>query len=170
MLDVQLWTVINAVLSLEVTRGHLKWKVSDVSRTTKVNRNWIYYHLGKTKTQIFDFCLEQVAEEFYGLSDARMKMVREGRLLECLDLTRDMFRKNPEFMIFYYKWRMRKGPLQQKLIDIEVRYRRKLQGIFPRWSSEDAAAFQALIQGAVSAPFLNEVAFKRAVELIRLPS
>jgi hypothetical protein len=165
----RLWTVINCVLSLEVTKGHLKWKVSDVSRMTKVDRNWIYYHLGKSKTEIFDYCLEKCAEEFYGLSESRMQMVREGRLKECLVLTRAMFQENPEFMIFYYKWRMRKGILQQKLIELEVRYRKKLQAIFPKWTNDDIISFQALIQGAVMSPVLSESTFKRAIEMIRTP-
>jgi len=163
------WKIVNTVLALEVSKGHLKWKVSDLSRLTGVNRSLIYYHLGKTKKEIFHTCFEKIADEFYGLSEERLQMVRNGRLLDCTKLSQQMFNEHPEFMIFYFKWRMKKSPIQQVLIKIEERYQKKLKSIFPSLSEKEIVSLHGLLQGLVTSPFLNQEGFIRALGFVQMP-
>jgi AcrR family transcriptional regulator len=163
----KIWKIVNAILGLEVSRGHLKWKVSEVARAAKISRTLIYYHLGRSKKQIVENCLERVAGEFYGLSDERMRLVREGRLYECVRQSQQLYQKYPEFMIFYSRWRMRKSPLQALLIDIEERYRKKLTELFPALEREEIFALHALMQGLVSAPFITPATFDTALAMMQ---
>jgi AcrR family transcriptional regulator len=165
----KLWKMINVVLALEVSKGHLKWKISELARQCGVSRSLVYYHLGSSKTQIVDFCFSKIADEFYGLSEERMALVRAGKSEECLNLSREMFQANPEFMIFYLKWRVKKSPLQQKMMEIEKRYHAKLKMIFPKIEPDEILALHALIQGIVSCPFMTPNLFKRSLAMIRPP-
>src|ERR1700745_3649674 len=42
--DKHYWNILDAVFRLEVTKGHLRWKISDVSRLAGVQRTLVYYY------------------------------------------------------------------------------------------------------------------------------
>jgi AcrR family transcriptional regulator len=159
----KIWQAINTVFKFEVSRGHLKWKITDVARVSKLSRTLIYYYLGKTKKEIFKNCLERVADDFYGLSESRMELVRAGKYQTCVNMTQQMFQKNPEFIIFYFRWRMTKSPIQESLIEIERRYQKKLSGILPHLEKDQIVAFHAIVQGLVSAPFMTASIFNKTL-------
>lgn len=76
--------ILYRVVALETTKGHLKWKVSDLARLAKVSRPLVYYHFGKTKRAILLRCVELIAEEYFGFSEERRRMRSEGRLVESV--------------------------------------------------------------------------------------
>jgi len=155
--------LVNVVLNLDVVKGHLKWKVSEVARVSKVTRTSLYYHLGRNKLQILKSCVELAAREFYGLSPKRIQMLRDGRVQECVRMSQDLCQKYPEFMVFYFRWRMKKSPMQATLIELENVYRKKLSSVFPHLSPIELVAVHALLQGLISSPFLTREAFNEAL-------
>lgn len=169
MKEANYWKMITTVLSLEVSKGHLKWRITDLARQAKVSRTLVYYHLGKSKSEIVNECLDRVADEFYGLNEERMKLVMSGRLKECVNRSQIMFQRYPEFIIFYFKWRMKSSPLQKKLIEIEMRYQNKLRMLFPRLKEDELVAFHAVMQGLVSTPFITPEIFDKAIAMLKLP-
>ena len=44
--------ICNAILKGEVTKGHLKWKVSEVARSAGVSRPLVYHYLGSDREQM----------------------------------------------------------------------------------------------------------------------
>lgn len=68
--------ICHTVLKFEVKKGHLKWSISEVSRSSGVTRSLIYYYFGKEKKQILnesarfmvDFMFNKELEEPLGIA------------------------------------------------------------------------------------------------------
>lgn len=161
--------IVNTVFRFEVARGHLKWKMTEISRYSGVNRALIYYYFGKTKKDIFNHCFEVVMNDFYGLSPEREQLVLSGKLLECSRKSYKLFHENPEFMAFYFHWRFKKSPIQARLIELELAYKNRLKRLFPHLQEPQIQAAHAAIQGITTAPFLKEKDFELAIFQIISP-
>lgn len=59
--------VCNAILKLEVSKGHLKWTISEVSRISKITRSLIYYYFGKEKKVIFTESFRHILNLFFSI-------------------------------------------------------------------------------------------------------
>jgi AcrR family transcriptional regulator len=158
--------ILQTVLSLEVSKGHLKWKVSDLARLTKASRPLVYYHFGKTKQQILDTCIETIAIDYFGLGEDRKDTLKSGLALESLMQTRAMFLKNPSLVVFYQKWRMQPGPVCKQLMEIEKKYQAKIKEAFPFLTSAQIVAVHGLFHGLISAPFMNDEALRESYSVI----
>lgn len=161
--------IVNTVFRFEVAKGHLKWKMTEISKYSGVNRTLIYYYFGKTKKEIFNHCLEVIMNEFYGLSPEREQLVNSGKLMECSRKSYKLFHDNPEFMAFYFHWRFKKSPIQTRLIELEIAYKNRLKRLFPHLQEPQLQAVHAAIQGIVTAPFLKEKEFDLAIYQIISP-
>lgn len=162
--NTKLRDILNVVFALENKKGHLKWSVSELGRSTGVSRSLVYYHLGKNKKEILEHCIEVVAAEFYGLNPIREEMVRRGDLEGSLMYTRKMFTETPEFSLFYIRWRMTNTEVGAKLKDIDDRYQKKIRSLFPHLNKVEGMALQAILQGIVTAPELSEDSLKTALQ------
>jgi AcrR family transcriptional regulator len=147
--------ILTKIIDFDCSKGHLRWKVSDLARATRIKRPLIYYHFGKTKKDILTTSVEMVAEVYFGLSQERIKMLRDGQAWQSLLLSREFFSKNPSFVIFYFRWRMTKSPMRDKLIEIERRYQTTLKKTFPDLSEAKILALHAVNQAVVTAPYLS---------------
>jgi AcrR family transcriptional regulator len=147
--------VLATVIDLEVSKGHLKWKVTDLARYSKVGRELIYYHFGRTKKAILEKSFELIAEEFYGLTEDRIKLIQSGDLGSSLRQTHKMFLENPSFGLFYLKWRTTPSPIQATCISLEKRYEKKLQNLFPHLTKDQVEALHSILHGMATAPFLS---------------
>lgn len=156
----------NTILSLEVSKGHLKWKVADVARFARVSRPLVYYHFGRSKPEILAKCLEMIAEEYYGLTPERARLLREQGLRESLRQTRVMADANPALAVFYLKWRSQASPLRDQLIQFEKRYVAKLRKAFPHLTATQAELVQAFLHGLITAPFVEEKTMDEGVRFL----
>jgi AcrR family transcriptional regulator len=160
--------ILQSVVALDVSKGHLKWRVSDLARAAKVSRPLIYYHFGKSKSEILKNCLEMIAEDYYGLTAERTQMLAAGQVGESLLKTRQIFLKNPALAVFYQKWRTQNSPFQKQLIEIERRYHDKLKKVFPQLSTKQILAIHGIFHGLVTAPFLNDESIREALSMVNL--
>lgn len=158
--------VLLTVLSLEANKGHLKWKVSDLARLSKVSRPLIYYHFGDTKIKILETCVDKIGEEFFGLTENRKGMASAGNLFESLKITFDMFMNTPALSVLYMKSRTQNSYLRDRFIDLELRYQKKIAADFPHLSSDQIVALHAMFHGLVSAPFGNYDVIHACLELL----
>jgi AcrR family transcriptional regulator len=156
--------IVDLIFRLEAQKGHLKWTVSQIALSAKVSRSLIYYHFGKTKIEILLNCLEMTGNEFYGLSPAR----RSLSLVDSLELTFLLYKSNPSYAIFFHKWRNVPSPIQDKYLDFEKRYDKKLRDVFPKASSAQRLAIQAFFHGLVTAPYADRKVIEEAVLLLHL--
>jgi len=147
--------IVIELLSAEATKGHLKWRVSDMARKLKVSRGLIYYHFGKTKQEIIDSCYSFIAEYYYGLSTNRELKTAED-LEKSIWHTLGLYLKNPSIAIFFHRWRLAESPIQKRIFKLETMYRERLQRLFPQLTHDEILAVHSIFNGAVTAPFANK--------------
>jgi hypothetical protein len=158
--------VLTSLLTLEANKGHLKWKVSDLARLSKVSRPLIYFHLGRTKKEILETGMTLIGEEFYGLSPERQEMLKDGRELESLLITHRMFMNAPALAVLYLRSRTQPSYLQKGFIKLEDRYGEKIRKALPHLNEEETKAVHAIFHGLVTAPFANEDTIVAAWKLL----
>ncbi len=140
------WQILDSALRLECVKGHLRWKMTDLSRSSGVTRSLIYYYFGNSKANIVTEAVRIIGEEFFGLSEERLQLWREDRISESILKTRELILRAPYVIIFYLQQRQSGGPLRAELEKLEKRYLEKLAAKFPNASEEGRiAAFSALL-------------------------
>jgi AcrR family transcriptional regulator len=88
--------ICDSVLYHEVTKGHLKWSLSDVSKEADVTRSLIYYYLGKEKDVILHEAILFMLDLFFNTSGENKLGVRE-RMKSVLTQMREM----PHLYMYY---------------------------------------------------------------------
>ena len=156
--------ILEAMLRLENEKGHLAWKISELARAANVSRTLVYYHFGRTKPEILDAGIEVIAEEYFGLTKSRAKLVEQGSGWDSVLHTRTMITQRPSFAIFYLRWRSQKtSAIAKKLAGIDARYEAMLARAFPKLTPSKVTALHGLLYGIVTAPFLTD----EAVDVLR---
>ena len=163
--DERYWRVLDTVIRLEVVKGHLAWKTTDLSRLSGVKRPLIYYYFGKSKEEIVRTALKIIGDELFGLSRERLELWREGRVAESVLRSRELLRLAPHVSEFYFHWRHQRGEIGAHFVRLEKRYREKLMGT-GRSAAETEAIF-AVFFGLVLSPGLSEETLRAVVS--RLP-
>jgi AcrR family transcriptional regulator len=156
MQDSEFYKVLDTVVRLDVTAGHLRWKISDLSRLSGVQRTLIYYYFGKSKEVILATAINYIGEELYGLSRKRMEMWRRGEFRASLRRTRELFAKAPHAIEFFFHWRYQKSDVQDRLMTLEMRFQRKLKDFFPKLTAVERQALYTVYFGLVLIPDLSE--------------
>lgn len=159
--------ILIKVISLEVNKGHLKWKVSDLARLCHVSRSLVYYHFGKTKQEILMACLELLATEYYGLNRPNADWVFDGSLPEILLRARRLHMQTPAIAAFYQRWRVQDSPLKDRLEKYELEFQQKLKKAHPHLSTAKILAIHGIFHGLVTAPFMTDAAIAEGSKVIR---
>ncbi len=94
--------ILDAVVRLEVIKGHLRWKMADLSRLSGVQRTLIYYYFGKSKEAILNEAMKTIGDEFFGLSQERLEMWKQGRIKESILKSRESFKQAPHVPLFSF--------------------------------------------------------------------
>jgi AcrR family transcriptional regulator len=161
--------ILDAVVRLEVLKGHLRWKMSDLSRVSGVQRTLVYYYFGKSKEAILKEALKTIGDEFFGLSPARISMWKEGRMKESILQTRERFRQAPHVPQFFFHWRHQPSEVQTALKNLEKRFREKVKMQFPQTAKDDEEAVYAIFFGLVLVPDLKESVLDRVLNGMKFP-
>lgn len=158
--------ILTKVIALEVSKGHLKWKVSDLARLCHVSRSLVYYHFGRTKREILEKCLENLANDYYGLGTDGAEWLFDGRLTEFLLRTRKLHLKNPAIAAFYQRWRAQDSPWRDQLTKFETDFQMKIKKSFPHLSMAKVLAIHGIFHGLITAPFITDAAIAEAAKLV----
>lgn len=164
--DQNFWQILDAVFRLEVTKGHLRWKISDVSRLAGVQRTLVYYYFGKSKAGILKSAMAIIGDEFFGLSPERMRMWQSGQIRESILRTRELLAKAPHMREFFFHWRHQDSEVRDELIALERRYLNKLKNFLPQLSDVDSRALFSLIFGICNVPELSEAVLDRILKRV----
>jgi AcrR family transcriptional regulator len=164
--DDKFWQVLDAILALEMSHGHLRWTVADLSRKSRVSRTLIYYYFGKSKSKMLDLAMKVIGEEYFGLSEERHQMWLEGRTIDSLLLTRQMAQKAPHVAEFYLRWRRTSSPIQKELLALEKRYINKLIKHRPAMPEARAQALFGFFWGVCASPALEDSEVRELAELV----
>lgn len=161
------WAVFEAVIHLEVTKGAGRWKVTDVARFSKISRPLIYYYFGKSKEQILLTAVDFLGEEYFGLSEARMKMWDRGELVETILMSRRLCQSAPHGLVFYMTRRNFQNEIGERLREFEKRFRAKLSTFFPALKPAGKDGMAGVIFGLVTFPDLTEDGVRKSIQVIR---
>lgn len=156
MKDQNFLSILNAVLRLEVTKGHLKWKMSDVSRASGVQRTLIYYYFGKSKQQILDTAIKFIGDDFFGLSEERIDMWKSGKAWESVAISRELHTRAPHVAEFYFHWRHSSSPIAENLEGFEKRYLALLKKRYPALKPPQLKAILAVFFGLILTPGVDQ--------------
>lgn len=153
--DEKYWRILDAVLRLEVLKGHLKWTLSDLSRTCKITRPLIYYYFGKEKKDILETAIKIIGEELFGLQTGKERFFATGDFKDSLFKAQELIKNSPHIPIFYLFWRMREGEIKERLLKMESLY---IENLMREWrlTHEAAAAIAMIFWGGVCSPLSNE--------------
>lgn len=153
------------VLQLEVSKGHLKWKVTDLEAKARISRSLIYRYLGSTKEEILRNAVQIFTASFYGFSHEGLAVPFPERVRK----TRAFLIEHPEAIIFYQKWRSKDTWVSQELLSAEMKFQKKLKKLFPKLTELQVLMVHGFLHGLVTGPFLTgEQSFACAEELGRI--
>lgn len=169
MKDENYMKILDAVVRLEVLKGHLRWKMSDLSRISGVQRTLIYYYFGKSKESILNEALKTIGDEFFGLSAERIEMWKQGRMRESILKSRERFKQAPHVPQFFFHWRHQPSVVQDALVSLERRFREKVRRQFPDIQKNDEEAVYAVFFGLVLVPDLKEAVLDRVLAGMKFP-
>lgn len=161
--------VLEAALRLDSSRGHLRWRMTDLSRASGITRSLIYYYFGNSKTALLQSAVRALGEEFFGLREDRQELWRQGRILESIAQTRLLVQTMPYLVHFYLAQRHPGAPLYDQILELERRYSENLRHHFPDAEPARIQMTFAMLFGVVTLSELSEQAFHEAVVHILSP-
>ena len=85
--------IMEAVIELEVTKGHLKWRMADLARVSQVTRTLLYYYFGKDTKNIFKQAVDYYIGQFLGFRIERAEKIKKGEIIELISIARKRLRK-----------------------------------------------------------------------------
>lgn len=141
--------ILEAVIRLECTHGHMRWKLTDLSRASRVTRTLIYYYFGKSKPALVKAAIDIVGQEFFGISPEREVYRKEGKTIESIRISREMIRKAPYVGIFYLTQRQPQATFYKEMMELERRYLKQLSTHNPNASPEQIQLLFASLFGVV---------------------
>ena len=153
--------ISTCVLQLEILKGHLKWKVTDLEKKSDISRSLIYRYLGNSKEEILKNSLQIFTFEFYGFGTRK-----EITFVDRIGLTREFLIRAPEVIQFYQKWRMSISWIQNEFISIEEKFQKNLKKLFAHLSDQEIMTLHSCLHGLVTAPFLSTKQTVKAAALL----
>lgn len=164
--DETFWAVLNAAIQLEFVRGHQRWSMSELSRTSKVTRSLIYYYFGKSKGGILLEAVKIIGEEFFGLTASRLELWKNGEIADSVIQSRRLLEKSPHMGSFYMVHREAETEIGEALRTLEKEYKQKLKKFFGGVQDSYRDALFGLLMGLVLTPRLSDDAVKSAVRVV----
>lgn len=164
--DDTFWRVLNSAIELDFRRGHLRWSMSELSRSSKITRSLIYYYFGKSKEAILLEAVKLIGEEFFGLNEGRSELWKTGKIAESVLANRHLLEKSPAIGAFYMIHREETTEIGTSLRHLEQDYKQKLKKYFAGASDANLEAIFGLFMGLVVTPRLSEDAVRRGVQVV----
>lgn len=161
------WAVLDSVIRLDILKGHLAWKISDLARSSNISRPLIYYYFGSSKEVIMKTAIGFLGEEYFGLSEERLKLWKEGKVVESVLRSRVLCQKAPYVHFFYLLRRDLQSFVGEELRSYEGRYRAKLHQFYPDLTKDSIDALSAVFFGLAAVPEISEQGVRNALEIIQ---
>lgn len=159
--------IMEAVIELEVVKGHLKWRMSDLARTSGVTRSLLYYYFGQNKKHIFKQAVDYYIGEFLDFRLERAEKFRRGEIIDLISTTRKKLRRSPYFLQFYAKHRLEETEVSPIFQMAEKKYFENLRDSLPKKWQHLSRVLWALVFGLAVQPNVTESDLKTAETVMR---
>lgn len=162
------WAVLRAAIELDVTKGHLKWRLTDLSRKSGVSRSLIYYYFGRDRASILIEAIKLFGEFMAGTDKLQMRLWDQRDYAEALFEARKIIKRTPYLMVFYFLNRESDTEIGKMIRMFERKGVQKRKLYNPKFDDRQAAALFALQMGISLSPQLHSIQdFRNAVEMIK---
>jgi AcrR family transcriptional regulator len=161
------WKILNAALNLDFRKGHLRWTMSELSRSSGITRSLIYYYFGKSRQGILLEAVKIIGEELLGLSPKRLELWEKSEIAESVLLSRKYIDNVPHLSSFYLMHRVRDSEIGDAMRRLETQYFKKMKKYFAADQEHQAKARFAVFFGLVFAPYLDEHAIRLSVKALK---
>ncbi len=159
--------VLSSAMQLDFKLGHLRWTVSQLSRSSGVSRPLIYYYFGKSKIGILEEAVRTLGTELAGLSAEKLQMWKDGRHEESIIMSRKFLESLPEAIPFYFVHRSKPGKLGDAIRAIERAQMEKIRQYIPGITVPMQEAVYGLLLGLSFSPLVTDVAVRTGIEMVR---
>ena len=132
----------------------------------KISRPLIYYYFGKSKENIMKTAIDFLGQEYFGLSEERIKLWQNGEILQSVLLTRSLCQKAPQIHLVYMFRRNLQTAVGESLREFENRHRTKIQDYYSKLSQDSVEALSAVFFGLVAMPALGQKGVENALKMI----
>ena len=160
------WAIFESVIQLEVIKGYGKWKITDLSRISKVSRPLIYYYFGKSKDEIIRTAVDYLGAEYFGLSESRLKMWASGQLTESVLISLHLSQKSPFTHVYYMTRRLQQNEIGKILRDYEKQFRSKIKLYFADLDEAGVDGMAGTLFGLVAYPGLTDDGVRKSIHFI----
>ncbi|MCB0408021.1 MAG: TetR/AcrR family transcriptional regulator [Bdellovibrionales bacterium] len=161
------WKVLSSTIELDLRKGHQKWTLSELSRSSKVTRSLIYYYFGRSKIGILEEAIKIIGEELVGLNSDRFHLWEKGLFLESLQQARSFHEKAPYISAFVMANVRANNPMGDQLRKIEKKFLEKIRQFFPHLSQDQVIAIYTIYWGAVFCPLGNENSLMYVIDSLK---
>ncbi|MDA8793163.1 TetR/AcrR family transcriptional regulator [Bacteriovoracaceae bacterium] len=143
---------INSI-KLDVEKGHLKWTISSLAKSSKITRSLIYHYFEGDKERILDEALHYLGNVLVGAEDKQLNYWRDHNIHQALKNSRSLLKECPQILQFYFKYR---SSIQygKKIRSMELKGIKKRQN-FLKVSFSEAKVLFYLQMGLGIAPNLK---------------
>jgi AcrR family transcriptional regulator len=152
-------------MGLDFRKGHQRWTISDLSRSSGITRSLIYYYFGKSREKILLEAVKALGEEFFGLTNERLMLWKQGKISESVLLSRKFIQSNPDLAAFYLLHRAKDSTIGETLRELEKKHHQKLMSFFKGSSEASNRARAGLLFGLVFAAGIPDNAVLNAVRV-----
>jgi AcrR family transcriptional regulator len=159
--------ILNCALRLDFKKGHKRWTLTELSRSTQVTRSLIYYYFGKSKESILEAAIKLIGEELFGLSPERLKLWDQGAIEDSIHLSRKFVEASPYLIAFYFAHRAEENLIGELIRELEEGHKKKLKRFIKNISTEEAEAISGMLLGLVIAPKMSRSAIRLFMQQFR---
>lgn len=144
------------VVQSDILHGHLKWKVTDISRLSQISRSRVYELLGGTKEQMIVRSFRIILDEIYGRSNYENRHRKPYSPLKVLMNGKQIMSDFPELMAFYFLHRMRLGEVGKMIRDYEIKFRASIKEFTQSKDIGKVTFIHVVVYGISLTPFLTD--------------
>ena len=143
--DQTYFTICSTVTKLELTKGHLKWRISDIANISGVTRSLIYYYFGKDKKVILEESCRYLADFFYVSGEFKKKSFVD-RIYEVSTILKNM----PYLFVIFYLERQKNTDMGKMFRKAEQALIKKYTKEFPHLDSDQINQLYIIILGLIA--------------------
>lgn len=148
--------ILNATLKLESLKGHMKWTMADLSRSSGIGRTLIYYYFGKSKDEIVGESVRGIARNVFALDGERSRAFSKNSVKQSILHAREFVFQCPHALEFYFRWRGTATYMGEILRDTEAAYFKKLEKVAGKLKKHEREAIYCGLIGLVVSPTVSE--------------
>lgn len=139
------FAVCNAILKMEVAKGHLQWTLSDISRESNITRSLIYYYFGKEKEKVLEEAYKFIIANFFDIERTKTMGIRE-RLRQVLTDLKSM----PYLLVLYYLEKHNNTEFGQMIHKAEALLIKNMKNEFPNMTEQQLLEIYLKELGAIA--------------------